>query len=385
MHINSIHETIKVPPHMPWLDKAYIKAKQLEKRLNTANNIYNLVSDAALIESRYFPHRLRNETQYFTLLENHMKLPYEFKKRLEHKYDLISNRIDTFKRMAQDKTLNRNRLASWYEYINIYDECNPDELDEWIDNFESLKNRQYSNKTLLYCLKNDYIDDEQYETLRDAILITQSVYEYLIFAKNIADNIKTQFSRAQYTNERDMPPHDPVETLYHATPFVREILTDGFKTKEQLGTEVLGGATENAISFTADINIANAIVDALKDVIKIANNTLKLGELVGIARAENLDIKDFDNFLSKFRDYKRKGKTVDPQITFEFYKHYLMVSPVRYNPVFFGVTIDNFKGLKENNVGVLAADVEMSKVINYLYSMEEFRVPLDAINNVRKI
>ena len=103
-----------------------------------------------------------------------------------------------------------------------------------------------------------------------------------------------------------------------------------------------------------------------------------------IARADGTDVRDFKSFLQDYKYYKKQGRATDPEVAFEFYKHYLMHSKTRYNPMFFGVTIDSFKHLKESNVGIIAADVDMSSVVRYLRAMEEYRVPVSAIFNVRK-
>ena len=57
----------------------------------------------------------------------------------------------------------------------------------------------------------------------------------------------------------------------------------------------------------------------------------------------------------------------------------------RYNPVFFGVDINDFKGVDQNQVRVLSCKVDMTKVHEYLSSMEEYRVPPEAVLSCRRL
>ena len=72
-------------------------------------------------------------------------------------------------------------------------------------------------------------------------------------------------------------------------------------------------------------------------------------------------------------------------MTFDLYKTYLAHTSVRYNPWFFGVRIENFEKMNVNNIGIVAAQVDMKTVKRYLSSMEEFRVPVAGIKNIVKV
>lgn len=376
MRINHIHEAINVPPHMPqqWLKNVYERAKHLEKRLTDPY----IISEAASVEDR----ELRDKG-YFSALER-QPLPYNFRDALRDRDNFITHRINYYELVKDD----RDYALRAFKEINIYDYYNAGGgyeadgmLDDWLELYKSLQDRRYTQDELLSYIQDGSIDDRQYRKLKNATIVSDAIANYLEFARKVSKTMQAISERARHNQ---MPAHDPVETLYHATPFVREILTQGFKTKEELGHEILGGVTEKAISFTADYNIAEAIVDAVKDVIRIARGSLTLGELLTIARAEGIDVRDFRTFLQHYKYNKRQGKATDPETAFEFYKSYLMHSKVRYDPLFFGVAIDSFKHLNENNVGIIAADVDMQKVTRYLSAMEEFRVPIEAIHNVRK-
>jgi hypothetical protein len=72
----------------------------------------------------------------------------------------------------------------------------------------------------------------------------------------------------------------------------------------------------------------------------------------------------------------------DKKEAFDLYRKYLAWSDKRYDPLFFGVNINSFESMDEGNVGVVAAKVEMTKVISYHQSMEEYRAPIDSILGV---
>lgn len=383
MRINNIHEAINVPPHLPaqWLESVYKKAKQIESRLSDAF----IIQEAASVEHR----ELRDETDYFRELER-AYLPYEFRNQLVDKDNLFSHRIAYYEMVMDDSDYWRVAFSR----IDMYKEINDEngDLDKWLEVYEGAQDRRYDQQQLQEWSKAGYIEERQYRKLRNGILVSDAIAYYIKFLKEASKKFEAIRERNNLRNFRvrdgvkQLPAHDPVEQLYHATPFVREILNQGFKTKEDLGgTEVMGGVTEGAISFTGDFDIAQSIVDAIKDAIMIAQGTLRLGELISIARSEGINMDHFRSWLTDYKYQKKKVGASDPDIAFEFYRHYLMFTKIKYNPVFFGVSSSNFKNLKIENVGVLVADVDMSKIVNYLQAMEEYRVPVSAISNVRRV
>lgn len=382
MRINNIHEAINVPPHLPeqWLEGVYKRAKQVESRLSDSF----VIEEAAHIE-----HRELREESYFRDLER-AYIPYEFRNQLVDKDNLLSHRIAYYDLVKEDS--NYWRVA--FSRIDLYGEINGQDgdLDKWLEIYNGIQDKRYDQPQLLEWLKDGHLEERQYRKLRNAVIVSDAIAIYLEFSKSVSKKFQAISERNQLRNNRvrdgvkQMPAHDPVEQLFHATPFVREILNQGFKTKEDLGgVEIMGGVTEGAISFTADFDIAQAIVDAIKDAIMIAQGTLRLGELISIARSEGIDMNHFRSWLTDFKYHKKKGSASDPDIAFEFYRHYLMFTKIKYNPVFFGVSASNFKHLKLENVGVLVADVDMSKIKNYLNAMEEYRVPVEAISNVNRV
>lgn len=70
---------------------------------------------------------------------------------------------------------------------------------------------------------------------------------------------------------------------------------------------------------------------------------------------------------------------------FQTFKYFMMSQEEVYNPLFSMVDISDFKNKNIRNVGVIAADIDMSQVEEYLPYMAEYRVPISAISNVRKV
>lgn len=79
--------------------------------------------------------------------------------------------------------------------------------------------------------------------------------------------------------------------LYHATPFLNQILTQGFKTRKELcGIEVLGGCDNGEfIAFTSSPVIASDIAKDIQTISDIANHKITLENI-----AEELDKRDYE-------------------------------------------------------------------------------------------
>ena len=181
---------------------------------------------------------------------------------------------------------------------------------------------------------------------------------------------------------------------------------------------ILGGDTSGGISFTADLKIANEIARCLKETILIAQGKIKASDIIRLVKADrnfrhpssDNRLWPLDDFIGTAKNNKsiREKERVNPELVntmrslfsksyyqiqelsspkqvFEMYKRYLAYTRKRYNPVFFGVDIESFVRLDVNNTGVLASKVDMSKTINYLHSMEEYRIPKESILKTWKV
>ena len=395
-------EAINVPPHLPrqWLDNILSDSQKLESQFQGKKGVFKKCDDIAN-EYRidgpqevydYLPWELR----IFLSTEPSYESEQTLSKRIEEYYNVIEN-AELSKRYAWDYLLR----------IDLSKNIKSGRIQEFIDKFsdyflrdlwkkspfekDTSKKRTQFDEDIQELLDSE--DEQSVKTFQEAKSILKSLFEYVKLIKKVSKFVEAYKERRDidaskfYGNEIKFPQSKQYEILYHTTPFASEIESQGFKTKEELGFEALGGATENAISFTADFKIAQAIAVAFRDVINIAHGKFNVGDIIKLAKEEKIDIPDkFKNWIRdmKFRQIRSSSQTLK-DMTFDLYKTYLAHTSVRYNPWFFGVRIENFEKMNVNNIGIVAAQVDMKTVKRYLSSMEEFRVPVAGIKNIVKV
>lgn len=380
MKIFAIAEEINVPPHLPakWFREIKAQAGKIEANLKPSY----VLSDASSIEWKELRFSIpetemffqRFEEQYFPLVRGIQSKEYPYN---------ISQAINFFEAIRDNRYLQ--------DIIPI----------DLIPQYKSFK-EHYEN-TARDCVgleEYEYLHEQgdlgpkEFKIIKSAWYMAKNIYEYVSLALKIRKVLDAYSERQEIRQTRlsgyggrTKPTHESIETLYHATPFCKEILSSGFKPKSEVQKEILGGHTGDSISFTSDIEIAKSIREALLDVIDIANGDFGLKELFKAAR----DIR-YESLIHeikhKLRDARRRQVNLSPSDIFDIYKMYLSAleaEAIRYNPVFFSVDIDTFQGLDKNNVGVLAAEVNMESVNEYLTAMEEYRVPVSAILNVTRV
>jgi hypothetical protein len=176
-----------------------------------------------------------------------------------------------------------------------------------------------------------------------------------------------------------MPSHEPFEILYHASSNVPALLNKGFKTRTELDKPTgLGGGPSDFVSFTANPRIAKSIANALKIAVKISKGEISFDDLVN--KYKKLGIIDAEDVESSKRNYS------DPKEQ-AFYLYRIALSGIEkkglgYNPFFAFVDFKEFAKTNINDIGVVKAKIDMSKVNQYNQAEEEYRVPVDAISNV---
>ena len=153
------------------------------------------------------------------------------------------------------------------------------------------------------------------------------------------------------------------------------------------GSQSTGDFDTKGISFTADLYHAKEIARALKEAVGIANGTYDWRDVLHWASADGIDEEDLLSGIpggQRRKDqhgisYRSKGDKDSPAGAFGMYQAYLAYSK-RYNPVFFGVDVEDFAAYDESDVGIVAAQVSMTDPrIIYLGAMEEYRVPRSAV------
>jgi len=99
------------------------------------------------------------------------------------------------------------------------------------------------------------------------------------------------------------------------------------------------------------------------------------------AKAEGMDVEKFSAYRQYVMGKERAESDYNSQRhhAWMLYRSYLGESRLRYDPLFYSVSIEDFENMDPRNVGVIAAKVNMSTVTEYLPSMEEYRVPVKGI------
>jgi len=183
-----------------------------------------------------------------------------------------------------------------------------------------------------------------------------------------------------YLKDRsDFPPHQDVEYLYHATSNLPAILSQGFKyTKELDYPAGLGGSEDYVISFTSNPNIAKSIASLLKQSVKIAKGEISSEDIIKRYKRLNL-ITDKEIESCKYHQD-------DKEMAFCLFIRAMSNADekgLRYNP--FGTSrLDPFFKTNINDIGVIKAKIDMSKVRSYLPAEEEYRIPKEAIISFEK-
>lgn len=346
-------------------------------------NIYDLWHDIPLMNKQFI------KTDY-------VKKPYS-----DEIQDLLDYRPDNYSRLT-------NHIKHILQYFGTHKE------DNWKSSFarryKETMTQQYSDgsggtyidniidemqQSKLHWDDSEYSYGHAVEVMKKTKEIFKNIAKYVHEVSKVERHLEAS---VDYRNREEeayykssggragiMPKTNPVEVLYHATPFLKEIQAQGFKVGEK---KALGGDTSGGISFTADFDIASEIARNFKEVIAIARNQKGPEDVLRLAKSKGVDLSKagpyFDYMHQKDLDAKgipRKTDTYsqDRYYAFELFRHYVSLSPHRYDPLFFGVRVNDFENFDPRNVGVIQAKVDMSKVIEYLSSMEEYRIPPEAI------
>jgi hypothetical protein len=380
MKLYKISEDIDTPPHLyePWLKNIKKAAAKIERNLPTKRT---LLDDAEHLENKYLRSVNAEEEGFFTNLH---KLNFTITTRdiIDRSFGCnISENISYYEMIRDSKSL-----------LSIIPHHLYAKLASIATDIQTALNKSFHLDDYEQLYREGYLEEKEFKIIKKSWYTCMALKEYASLGLNIHKTLEAYRERqkirnARYQGEKLQPTSQEIDTLYHATPFCTEILREGFKSKSELGIEILGGHTGDAISFTADKNIALVIAVSIKEVIDLANGKFGLKDL--FKKSQELGSETLrDTINTELRRARRDGKPLNRSQLFHIYKLYLSIlesKSIRYNPVFFGVELEDFAALNKENVGVLAADVEMNKTTEYLEAMEEFRVPINAIHNVKRI
>lgn len=250
---------------------------------------------------------------------------------------------------------------------------------------------------------NDYYKQEPIKTDLPQLLQrwTATVQD---LRPSLQDFVQKGTRDVTHYHEERPPPHEKTETLYHASANAKELAAKGF-SKEMPERGGIGGSQSTkdfnvkGVSFTSDLYVAKEIARSLKEVIAIANGEIKWHQVerwISDAGLDPVEVAKNANIRSRRKPEKyrekwdnwgsAKANKDDPAAVFGLYRAYMLYASTknkRYDPLYFNVSINTFKGLDPANVGVVKATVDMTdKKISYAPAMQEYRVPPASISSV---
>ena len=299
--------------------------------------------------------------------------------------DLYKSASNEMEYIANSKCGELTRKIDKYKSVFVYakdDTHYREYYEEFLNEFES----QTSYR--------DNCGEERYEEVMTIVNTVKKLVsdfdEYINNTKIVTEKHKIRcyvyYKRydkggSSYLKDRiDFPPHQDVEYLYHATSNLPAILSQGFKYKKELDFPTGLGGGNNLISFTSNPSIAKLIASFLKQAVKIAKGETSSEDIIKRYKRLNLITdKEIEGSKINYKD--------DKNIAFELFRLANFrrdTKGLRYDPWFGNDNFNMFSKTNINDIGVIKAKIDMSKVKSYHLREEEYRVPKEAIISFEK-
>lgn len=372
---------VATPPHMP--EKFYSSNLKLMKNTielvtnldkNKTNEFYNYMSDFVYGSDRRNIQSLIDDIRH---IENSWQQIDVF---LSY---AIDDKQDSTKWLKL--TINQRLLKALQDL-----------QEDYLNSLDTLKEELINSKE-----PNNPILDQLTKVTKAVLKMKKWYTEYVSKTESLIDLQNRKYDAYYGGSNKVSFKSEKVETLYHATTALNSIVINGFKTRKELLNRGIGGGPDDLISFTGDIQIAESIVWALRRASEIAKGKIGIKQLEALSRYLGADFKDVNKFVTSsdgpfdvyhhvripFEEPKSRQRTPLEQKhwLFHAFTYMLAVQSKVYNPVFANVEVTDFQNLNYNDIGIIAANVDMEQVKEYLPSMEEYRVPVSAILKVWKI
>jgi hypothetical protein len=242
-----------------------------------------------------------------------------------------------------------------------------------------------------YDLSDPVSLDDEYHEARQLVegvrLYADALSELNTILTNMNEKVGVLMDRyvSSLNQQPYRPAHGEVETLYHASAFVPEILKNGFESEKPVDRQGLGnlGVVKDTISFTHDLEIARNIMRTLKEVCMIAHGQLTSKTILGWIRKEKLDA---DNLIRGAGIDASKLKNT-PEEAVILYRYWIGLTGLRVDPMMVHPqdALNVLMTRKVSDIGVLACDVELSGKDEYLSGEAEFRVPPSRVRTIKQI
>jgi len=232
--------------------------------------------------------------------------------------------------------------------------------------------------------------------LRNLTKLPSWLKAYRQFIDDLRATLEWQQHKSRsYLQQGAEDPHPPgvedLELVWHATTAYKPILEQGFKTRSELGGQGgLGGSMsttgiqQEGISFTGNEEVARSILESFWDMAELLQGPRDKTTLMAFARRLEIPEDTIQKYIPQL--YRMdEDEQLSPRDTFDIVRNIIGQASVLgtyYDPVYLleEGTVDTFMRLKPNDTGVIEAIIDTTKPdARYFRSMDEWRVPLDAI------
>lgn len=247
-----------------------------------------------------------------------------------------------------------------------------DDIQEYLKNAGWEEDIEYEEEAQATKDFNDFLNSAvEFEKLISRVIKSKDKYQVIL------DKYASAFNPGEYR-----PKHDEVETLWHTTIYANEIAQQGFQKEMPKGRQGLGSyGTMEGISFTHSKIHAIEIQRALRELSMVVNGSLNARQILSWIKHEGIDLDQVKRMMD--------GKSIDDTIesNIKLYNVYLWTTEIRNNPVFANIDklADVLQGIRPSDIGIIQANINMSKVKEYKKAENEFLVPVDAILKVKRI
>jgi len=180
------------------------------------------------------------------------------------------------------------------------------------------------------------------------------------------------------------PPFEPVETLWHATLYAKDICKVGFSPERPLERKGLGAfGTLNTISMTSETEVALDAANMFHTAWHVAHGNISARDILDVMREEGIDTTyDFRNYFGN-QDIETLS---DPMDAMKMLRLYLYASERQSNPVFVNPDelLDALLAVDIDQIGLVACDVSLDDTTEYLHGEAEFRVTPSQVISIKR-
>lgn len=199
----------------------------------------------------------------------------------------------------------------------------------------------------------------------------------------------------RFDPDRYRPEHAEVETLYHASAWANEIVAQGFAAEPPEGRRGVGNlGSQNEISVTHDLKIAQDIMRGLKEFAMIANGQLTARMIADWIRREQIpnfpwreytQVRTGTDMFSPYKDIPFEQLTMEK--TAAMLRGYMWLSKIHPNPVFMNPEdlVRSLVGRPQNDIGILVCQVQMDPQNPYKHAESEFRIRPDQVLSIKRL